>query len=348
MDEDDREPVVGYTHTPEVYNLMKSLKLSLLVSTYQAQRTLLFTAGAERMSMLMRLFERPTGLAYNGDRLAVCAKTQIYIFERVFDIRAENGELLPYDVTFAPRTSFVTGDISVHDAAWVKGQLIFVNTRFSCLAGLSDRFSFNPLWRPPFVTELAADDRCHLNGLAADENGVHFVTALGETNTPEGWRENKKNGGVLIHVPSGQVISRGLCMPHSPRIYGGRLWLLDSGYGQLITVDPQSGVRETVVTLPGYLRGLTFFDRFAFIGLNKIRESNIFGGMPISERLPELKCAIYVVDLKAGLVVGFIEFTKGIEELFDIIVIPNYGASHMVGFDGETLEGLYTLPPNSR
>jgi uncharacterized protein (TIGR03032 family) len=342
--EEKKEPVVGFVYSPAVYQLFKSLNISLLVSTYQAQRILLFSTGPERLSMLMRLFERPTGMAYDGKRLALCTKRQVWILEQTFNVRGEDGAVLPYDVVFVPRRSYVTGDIAAHEATWHRGELIFINTRFSCLATLSETFSFEPIWRPPFVTELAADDRCHLNGFAVDASGVRYATALGMTNEPEGWRADKRSGGVIMHVPSGELVARKLCMPHSPRLYAGKLWVLDSGQGELSVVDEKTGVRETVCRFPGYGRGLVFYDRYAFVGLSKIRESNMFGGLPIAERIAELLCAVCVVDITTGKIVGFIEFTKGIEELFDIVVIPEFSAPHIIGFDEDTIDGLYSLP----
>jgi len=338
-----KEPVVGFVHSPGLVELFQQLKISLLVSTYQAQRTLLFTAGPEKLSMLMRTFERPTGLAYDGQRLALCSKRQIWIFEQAFNLKSPEGEIIPEDMTLVPRKSYVTGDVSAHEIAWIGGQLVFVNTRFSCLSTVSENFSFRPLWQPKFISSLAAEDRCHLNGMAVNENGVQFVTALGEFDVAEGWRDSKRDGGILLHLPSGEVICRKLCMPHSPRIYANRLWLLDSGVGELQVVDPASGVREPVCRLPGYLRGLRFYDRFAFVGLSMIRESNIFGGLPISEKIADLKCAVFVIDITTGQQVGMIEFTKGIEELFDIVIIPNYQKPGIVGFEEDVVDGLYIL-----
>jgi len=345
MSEEEKEPVVGYIYSPQVYELFKALNFSLLVSTYQAQRTLLFSAGDNRMTMLMRTFERPTGMAYDGRRLALCSKRQIWILEQTFDVRGAEGEVLPHDVVLVPRKSYVTGDVAAHEATWINGKLVFINTRFSCLSTVSEQYSFEPLWKPPFISEIVAEDRCHLNGMAVEGNSIRYVSALAESNVSEGWRDHKKDGGIIMRVPSGEIIARNLCMPHSPRLYAGKLWALDSGYGQLVTIDEKTGVRETVTRFPGYGRGLTFLDRFAFVGLNKIRESNIFGGLPIAEKFAELKCAICIVDIVTGQIVGFIEFTKGIEELFDIVILPGFGTPHMVGFEEETIDGLYTLPP---
>ena len=197
-----------------------------------------------------------------------------------------------------------------------------VNTAFSCLCTLDGHHSFVPRWRPPFITELAALDRCHLNGLAVADGAPKFVTALAETDTPQGWRTNKAQSGCLIDVASGETVAHGFAMPHSPRVHRGRVWMLHSGAGQLVVVDPANGRAETVTELPGYTRGLAFFDRFAFVGLSKIRETATFGGMPIALRQPELKCGVGVVDLRTGRLMAHLEFVTGVEEIFDVQVLP--------------------------
>src|SRR4029078_1286664 len=130
-----------------------------------------------------------------------------------------------HDACFLPRSSHVTGNIQIHEMAWGAGnELWAVNTRFSCLSTLDGSASFAPRWRPPFVGALEPSDRCHLNGLGMVDGRPRYVTALGETAARAGWRAGKARGGVLIAVASGEVIVRGLSMPHSPRWYGGRLW----------------------------------------------------------------------------------------------------------------------------
>jgi uncharacterized protein (TIGR03032 family) len=161
-----------------------------------------------------------------------------------------------HDACYLPRSCHVTGDIGVHEMAWAGDELWAVNTRFSCLCTLHPDYSFVPRWRPPFVTALAAEDRCHLNGLAIVDGRPRYVTALGETDTAGGWRADKARGGCLLDVPTGEIVARGLSMPHSPRWHDGRLWLLESGTGQLVVVDPSNGRRSSIAELPGFARGL--------------------------------------------------------------------------------------------
>lgn len=342
--EQAKEPVVGYVHTTNIPSLLKERKISLLVSTYQAQRFMTLAPNGEKLTMLMRVIPRPTGMALAGDQLAVCSKNQIWIFEHAAQVQDLQGRLLPYDRYYTPRRSYVTGDISAHEIGWHRGELIVVNTRFSCLCKLDGKHSFVPIWRPPFVSACVPEDRCHLNGLVLDGNGPLFVSALGETDMKDGWRTGKASGGCLIHVPSGQVISRGIAMAHSPRVYQGRLWILESGSGSLQIVDAQNGKRTVIAQLPGFLRGLAFHENLAFIGLSKIREKSTFGGMPIEKQVQDLQCAIYIVDINTGQTIGFIQFTKGIEELFDIHVMTGTNNPHVVGFEEDTIDGVYVLP----
>ena len=76
-----------------------------------------------------------------------------------------------HDACYLPRSCHVTGNIGVHELAWAGDELWVVNTRFSCLCTLDPDYSFVPRWRPPFVSALAAEDRCHLNGLAVADGG---------------------------------------------------------------------------------------------------------------------------------------------------------------------------------
>jgi uncharacterized protein (TIGR03032 family) len=200
--------------------------------------------------------------------------------------------------------------------------------------------SFVPRWRPAFVSALTPEDRCHLNGLGLVGGRPRYVTALGESNHAQGWREHKTNGGVLIDVDTGEAVCRGLSMPHSPRWYGDRLWVLESGKGTLATVDPTTGALKSVTALPGFTRGLDFLGPFAFIGLSQVRESAMFSGIPLTERLHERNCGVWVVDIRDGRVVAFLRFEAAVQEIFAVKVLPGIRYP-------EILEPTDTLVPSS-
>jgi uncharacterized protein (TIGR03032 family) len=145
---------------------------------------------------------------------------------------------------------------------------VFVNTLFSCLATISDSHSFRPLWKPRFISRLAAEDRCHLNGLAMLDGAPRYVSAVADTDVADGWREKRSDGGVVVDVSSNEIVVHGLSMPHSPRLRDETLWLLDSGSGHVGRADTKAGRFELLAFCPGYLRGMSIVDSFAVVGLS--------------------------------------------------------------------------------
>jgi len=279
--------------------------------------------------------------------MALGTRNQVWVLRNAPDIAARVEPAGKHDACYLPRSCHVTGDIGVHELAWAGDELWVVNTRFSCLCTLDPDYSFVPRWRPPFVTALAAEDRCHLNGLAIVEGRPKYVTALGETNTKDGWRAHKPHGGCLVDVPRGEILLRGLSMPHSPRWHDGRLWLLESGTGQLVLVDPATGRRESVTELPGFARGLALVGPYAFVGLSKIRPTSAMDGVPLADRRERLKCGVAVVDLRSGQTTAFLEFQSAVEEIFDVQLLPGLRFSEVIGFQQETIQHTFVVPRES-
>lgn len=309
-------------HSTTFPALLASLGGSLAVTTYQSGRLILLRAADGTLNTHFRRFETPMGLAHRDGELALGTAREVRFFRDLPQAAAMSGGDAAADACYVPVSSQVTGDVRIHEMAWVGGELWFANTRFSCLARLASGCSFEPVWQPRFVSALAAEDRCHLNGLCADAARVHYVTALGATDAPGGWREGKAAGGVLIDVASGEFVATGLSMPHSPRLHDGRLWVLESGKGTLAVVDPRDGRVETVCELPGFTRGLAFAGPYAFVGLSQVRES-VFDGIPLSSRVDERLCGVWVVDLRRGAVAALLRFEGQVQELFDVQWLPH-------------------------
>jgi uncharacterized protein (TIGR03032 family) len=202
-----------------------------------------------------------------------------------------------------------------------------------------------PRWRPTFITALAAEDRCHLNGLALVDGRPGYVTALGTTDTAGGWRADKPHGGCIVDIASGEFVVRGLSIPHSPRWHEERLWVLESGIGGLSLVDRASGQRETICQLPGFTRGMALAGPYAFIGLSKIRETSAMDGVPLAERRDELKCGVAVVDLRSGAAVAMLEFQTAVEEIFDVQLLLGVRFPELIGFQQETILHTFVVPP---
>ena len=150
-----------------------------------------------------------------------------------------------------------------------------------------------------------------------DDGRPRYVTALGETDTAGGWRANKARGGILMDIETNEILLRGLSMPHSPRLYQRKLWVLESGEGSLAVVDLAQRTWQTVAQVPGFTRGIDFVGPLAFIGLSQVRESAVFSGIPLVERLSERTCGVWVVHIETGQTVGFLRFDAGVQEIFE-------------------------------
>jgi uncharacterized protein (TIGR03032 family) len=320
----------------------------LAVTTYQAGKVAFLGWDGYRLTLLMRQFDKPLGLAIEHGRMALATRNDLLLFANAPALAHDYLEDQPgrYDALYLPRASYHTGDVHLHDVVYDRQGLLAVNTRYSCLMRPSADYSFEPVWRPPFVSDYVPEDRCHLNGVALVDGAVRYATALGATDTAGGWRATKAAGGVLLEVPSGETVLGGLSMPHSPRWHEGRLWLLNSGAGELLALDTD-GRPNVVCRLPGYLRGLCFMGRIAAIGLCKIRERHIFGGLPIQEREPVLTCGVALVDTLTGSHLGTFEFTGGCEELYDVQFLPGVRRPMILSLDKPGARQALTDPISS-
>lgn len=336
------------SYTSNFPELLRELGISLVVSTYQAGKLIIVRAQGEELNTHFRPFFSPMGVAYDADsgRLAVGAKHEVWEFRNQPDVSRKLEPLGECDAAFMPRLTHHSGDIRIHEIGYIGRELWAVNTRFSCLCTFDGNNSFIPRWRPPFITALSPEDRCHLNGMTIVDGRVKYVTCLGATDTGGGWRENKRDGGLLLDVESGEVLVRGLSMPHSPRVYAGKMWLLESGHGTLSTVDLHAGKTEVVAKLPGFTRGFDFFGPFAFIGLSQVRESAVFSGIPLVEKLAENErtCGVYVVDIRSGNIVAFLRFEGIVQEIFAVTVLPGMTHPDLINEPGDTLDSSFVLP----
>ncbi|MDB5297320.1 MAG: repeat-containing protein [Phycisphaerales bacterium] len=332
-------------HTSNFPDLLRQLNVSLVVTTYQAGKVVLIRAEGDHLNAHFRPFERPMGMAYDKGRLVIGAGMQVWEF---FDVPAVAPKAEPvgrHDACFLPRRCHFTGDVDVHEIALdAAGEAWFVNTRFSCLCTLDLHSSFVPRWRPPFVSALAAEDRCHLNGLAMVGGRPRYVTALGQTDAAGGWRANKAAGGLLMDVTTDEVLLRGLSMPHSPRWRDGTLWLQESGDGSVGRVDLDARSYTKICQLPGFTRGMDFAGPVAFVGLSQVRESATFSGLPITRRLSERVCGVYAVHVDTGEVLAFLHFTGGVQEVFAVQVLPDTTYPEMLVESTDLVRHAYVLP----
>jgi len=336
------------SHTNTFPALLRELGISLLVSTYQAGKLIVVRAQGEELNTHFRNFASPMGVVYQAEtgRLAIGAKSEVWEFHNQTDVAPKLEPKDTCDAAFLPRRVHHSGDIRIHEMAYIGREIWAVNTRFSCLCTFDADSSFVPRWRPNFVSALAPEDRCHLNGMAIKDGRIKLVSCLGATDTPGGWRENKRDGGRVLDIETGETVISGLSMPHSPRFHGGHVWILESGYGTISTADLKTGKTQIIAKLPGFTRGLDFYGPFAFIGLSQVRESAVFSGIPLVEELSESErtCGVYVVDVRNGATVAFLRFEGIVQEIFAVTVLPSIKFPDVVNEPGETLDSSFVLP----
>jgi uncharacterized protein (TIGR03032 family) len=314
--------VFSSSHTSSFPDLLAQAASSVLVTTYKSGHTIMLRADADgKLNTEFASYRRPMGIAQAGSRFSLGTETSVINYSNTPAVARHLQPANVNDVVFTTRSTITTGDIAIHEMAYAGEELWVVNTRFSCLCTLDVNYSFEPRWRPEWITALAAEDRCHLNGLAMREGRPRYVTALSQTDTANGWREMKGVAGVIVDIDDNTIIASGLAMPHSPRWHECTIWFLESGKGALSRVDIATGEVTTVATLPGFTRGLAFIGPYALIGLSQVRES-VFSELPVTETTAERSCGVWIVDTRNGEIAGFVKFDGVVQEIFDLQVLP--------------------------
>ena len=323
-------------------------KASLAFTTYQAGRLFLVGVGPDGgLSVIQRSFARCMGLGVSNTGLWMSALYQLWHFENFLDPGTLHDG---HDALYVPVTGHTTGDIDIHDIhVAADGTPVFVATRFNCLATVAERGSFREVWRPPFIDRIAAEDRCHMNGMAVADHRPKYVTCVSRSNIAEGWRDNRRAGGVVLDVDSSEAVASGLSMPHSPRLYRGALWILQTGTGEFGRVDLATGRFEAICFLPGFARGLAFVGDYAVIGLSRAREDRTFEGLVLNERLEREgvhpKCALCVVNLKTGDMEHRLRIEGVVSELYDVAALPGIIRPMALGFRSDEIR--FTVRPET-
>lgn len=322
-------------------NWLGGFNASIAFTTYQAGKVFMIGMGERGTSVAERTFARCMGLAARDDRIYLASLYQLWRFNNLLD---PGQDYQDYDRLYVPHVGYTTGDVDAHDIGIDDdGRPVFVNTLFSCLARPSSAANFGVVWKPPFISRLAPEDRCHLNGLAMYEGTPGWVTMLSRSDVAEGWREHRRGGGVVMDVRNNEVVCQGLSMPHSPRWYNGRLWLLNSGTGELGHVDLESGRFEALCFVPGYARGLALRGKYALVGLSKPRNRS-FSGLALDDALnkrnAEARCGIVVVNLETGDLLHHLRIEGVVDELFDVAVIPGARRPMLLGFKTDEIRHM--------
>jgi uncharacterized protein (TIGR03032 family) len=332
-------------HFPE---WLARMGTSLAFTTYQAGKVFFVGLRADgRLSVFERSFARCMGLGVmaNTRSLVLATHYQLLRFDNVVPPGSASG---PNDAVFVPHVGWITGDVDAHDVAVPPdGRPIFANTLFSCVATVSDGHSFRPLWQPPFISRLAPEDRCHLNGLALEDGKPRYVTLVANSDVADGWRDRRADGGMLMDITTNEVVLKGLSMPHSPRLHEGRVWLLNSGTGELGFLDRTAGTFTAVAFCPGYARGLAFIGPYAVVGVSLARENRTFQGLPLDQTLvargAEPRCGLLVIDTRSGDTVEWLRIEGVVRELFDVAVLPGVRTPAAIGLKTDEIRRVISI-----
>lgn len=330
LSEQEQQLKVNYSVSGGLRERLSQLNVSIVFTSYQTGLIYLIGQRPEGgISIHHTQVPKPMGVCLDADvgGFMVAGDFQIFRFANVLN----PGELANqvFDACYVPRRTYLTGRLDAHDIGINgKGMPVFVNTRYNCLATVSDRDSFVPLWRPSFISSYVDEDRCHINGLAMEDGEPRYVTVVSRSNTIDGWRDRRIDGGAVVDVKTGEIIASGLSMPHSPRLYDGKLWILNSGTGDLgfIHLDgKRKGEFETLVFCPGFVRGLAFRNGFAFVGLSKPRYQR-FEGLELDDKLKEADsdpwCGVQVIELATRTCVDWMRIDGQVAELYDVDLLP--------------------------
>jgi uncharacterized protein (TIGR03032 family) len=313
--------------TTEIPKLLQQLNCSIAISTYQAGKVVFISAkDGNNLVQLPRNFEKAMGIAedIHKDKIAIACKDEVIVFRNSVDL-AKFYPKAPdkYDSLYLPRITFHTGAIDIHDLNFGNNEEIYaVNTLFSSIVKINDDYNFTTYWTPPFIDKIASEDRCHLNGMAMLDGKPKYATAFNNGNTPQSWRNKIAESGIIMDVENNTIITKGLAMPHTPRIFNNELYALLSATGELIKVNTNNGTYKVIVQIDGFLRGMSFHKDYLFIGLSKLRkESSTFGEIPLSKNANE--SGIVIIHLPTKTIVGKITYLSTLDEIYDVHILPD-------------------------
>lgn len=338
-------PPFACTHSPNLPELLMQLNCTIMVSTYQAGKVVLVSAtNRDRLIQLPRTFKRAMGIATKGDKMAIATENEVVMFANSRQLaKTYPNKPNTYDALYMPRATYYTGHLDMHDLHYGNETLWGVNTSFSCLCKIDSDYSFRPVWKPHFINKLTSEDRCHLNGLAMKNGEPLYISALGTGNTHQSWRDNITSGGILMHVPSNEIIATGLAMPHAPRIYDDKLYVLLSAKEELICVDPQKGTYDVVAKVPGFVRGMAKHGDYLFIGTSKLRkDSSTFKHLKIAEKAD--RAGVTVVHLPSGNVVANLNWLTSVDEIYDVQILTNTSRPNIINTYTDAHQKALMLP----
>ena len=337
----DSEFDFSSTYTDNFPAILAGLKISLAVTSYQSKKFFFIRSDGDEISTNFKSFPRPMGLAIDKDQITLGTWSEVLKFNRHDSVISKLDDKEKVDACYMPQAKHVTGMINIHDIAYGKDGLWVTNSAFSCLSMLTSGYNFVPKWKPPFISELKPEDRCHLNGMAMRDGKPRYVTTFSKFDSAKSWKESKTFDGTIIDINTDEILLDGLIMPHSPRYHNDKIYFCESGKGLVCSLDPQTKVVETIAKLEGFTRGMSFYGPLLFVGLSKVRVSDIRRRIPLTEELDETKSGIWIVNLEDNSVIGNIDFKGDVDQIYDVGVIEDVTYPELIEFNNELVRNSF-------
>ncbi|MGH2362612.1 MAG: DUF4915 domain-containing protein, partial [bacterium] len=266
------------------WKILAETGLTLLVTREYEHLVMAMRAAANGPVISYMPMPHPSGLVVDRARGVVhIASTrnpnQVYDFMPVTDLTPRlDVKLEPLrDRPLVPvRSRFFPGCLYMHDLALIQGALHANAVGENAVVRLYDDGQYERVWWPRCIEtdsgRMFGQNYIQLNSIAA---GTDLSTSYfsASADRPSARRPGHKNlpvdkRGVIFSGATREPVARGLTRPHSARLYNGRVWVNNSGYGELGVVE--NGGFAPVARLPGWTRGLCFYGQIAFVGTSRV------------------------------------------------------------------------------
>ncbi|HEX8137147.1 MAG TPA: DUF4915 domain-containing protein [Pyrinomonadaceae bacterium] len=297
--------------------------MTLLVSREYEHMLVALRADAVGPKVTFMRLPHPSGIAVDRARAVVyVASTRNP--NQVYDLAPVTGLRERLDVSLFPledrplvpvRSRFLPGSLYLHDLALIGRALYATAVGENAIVRLYDQGRVERVWWPRAIEgpvgPTFTQNYIQLNSIAAGPTlkGSYFSASAERMGARRpGHRNFAVDGrGVIFSGATREVFARGLTRPHSARIHEGRVWVDNSGYGELGVAE--RGAFTPVVRLPGWTRGLCFQGSVAFVGTSRVipRFSRYAPGLDLDKST----CGVHAVDLRTGVVLGSLTWPYG-------------------------------------
>jgi uncharacterized protein (TIGR03032 family) len=315
--------LLEYRADDSFWALLHELGIRLIVSREYEHVLVALGAGSRGPEVSYLGLPHPSGIAVDRRRGAVhvaCTRNPNLLLElrpatsfmkRQETARPEGrgGELVP------TRARFLPGCLYLHDLALIGSELHGNAVGENAVVRLHYDREPDHVWWPRAIERrgrpVFSRNHIQLNSIAAgkDLEGSFFSASSarigrkvpGDADYPVDGR------GVIFSGRTREPVVHGLTRPHSARLHEGKLWVDNSGYGEVGLVS--GGRFEPFAKLPGWTRGLCFRGDVVFVSTSRVLERfrNYAPGLDVATS----RCAVHALDARSGALLGRLEWPAG-------------------------------------